>query len=894
MNTHRKHIFSIVTVLALLFASLSPFVPIASLAEAQTASGTSWYASPSGSSGNSGAIGSPLDIATALSGDNGRIKPGDTVWLRGGTYGSGGSTNFFSTMSGTASSPIYVRQYAGERATVNGSLEVDGNYVWFWGFEIENSNWQRLVSSCGSFGNTVVDGIHFKQGSTGSKMINLVIHDVSNGISDQQEASQTEDYGNLIYNTGWDNTSHDGNTCRGHGHSLYMQNDSSVAKVVENNIAYNSFAENIQGFGSAPAISHLHFVGNTAFNAGMNNERTANMTLGGGSAQHEDILFDTNVVYQALNTPKDNTGYNDMEPSWNGQQGRDLTMRNNFWIGATPSVYGTLYLKNWQTVNFQGNTIVGQLAYAAGTLGTWNGSGNRYFNSHAPAGTNDNSPTYASNPTGLDVVIRPNKYEPGRANITVMNWDKKASVTVNLATAGLTDGTAYEIRDAQNFWGAPVLSGTYRAGNPVVSLPMSGTSATVSKIMGIAAPGLSLPPTPAHTSEEFGAFIIVPKGVVAATPPSGVTPPDPTPKGAPADTYVDVNVDKPAPTPVTPAAPVTYPAPATAYSVLIPAESGTMTSPMQVHIVSDKSYITSTADNSGSATYSFTVPVAGEYVIWARVLGTGGGDDSFFVSMDNGPSDIYDDAENTWSQNWQWTRVNGRGASGIPLTQSPRSFTLSVGSHTLILKGRELGSKMDTLLITNDKNFVATDASAAGIASAPIPVSPPVPTPIPAPIPAPITTQPASGSAIRINAGYYPSTYADANGASWSMDKYSTGGEGGYSSSVGTTDFPLQSTVRMASYGQNFGYHIPAANGTYIVHLWFNELYMSAPGQRVFTVNVNGNSSLQNFDILKETAVRKPIEKTFSATVTNGFLDIGFQTVKTGGSVSAIEILPAN
>ena len=514
-------------------------------------SGSQWYVSPNGNINGDGSINKPWDLQTALcggphtSGCGGStqptIHPGDTVWLQNGTYGNGGQQSFFSTLSGTQSQPIYFRQLPGSRATVNGSLEVDGNYVWFWGFEIENSAWYRLVASCGSFGNNVADGIHFKQGSVGSKMINLVIHDVSNGIADQQEASETEDYGNLIYNTGWDNTTNNGNDCRGHGHSLYMQNNSAVAKVVEDNIAFNSFAENIQGFGSQPAISHLHFIGNTAFNAGMNRDRTANMTLGGGSQPHEDILFDGNVIYQALDTPRENTGYNDMEPSWNAQQGKDLTMKNNFWVGATPSIYGTLYLKNWQTVSFQNNTVVGALAYAQGTIGSFNGSGNRYFNSRPPAGTNDASPVVNSNPTGLDVVIRPNKYDIGRANITVLNWDKKASVPVDLSKAGIPEGTNYEIYDAQNFWGPAIYSGTYHASNPFISLPMSGVGAPVSTLLGIPAPGLSVPSAIVHTSQELGAFILLPKGLMSSQPPVVVIPPvvAPTPINAKPIGYID-------------------------------------------------------------------------------------------------------------------------------------------------------------------------------------------------------------------------------------------------------------------------------------------------------------------------------------------------------------------
>src|SRR5690349_4287573 len=47
---------------------------------------TDWYVSPTGLVGNTGAIGSPWDLASALTGHSGSIQPGDTVWLRGGNY----------------------------------------------------------------------------------------------------------------------------------------------------------------------------------------------------------------------------------------------------------------------------------------------------------------------------------------------------------------------------------------------------------------------------------------------------------------------------------------------------------------------------------------------------------------------------------------------------------------------------------------------------------------------------------------------------------------------------------------------------------------------------------------------------------------------------------------
>ena len=98
------------------------------------ASGTArYYVSPGGSRAGDGSRNHPWDLATALSGGRGTVRPGDTIWLRGGTYPGG----FDATLTGTSATPIVVRQYPGERATIDGNLHVHGAYAIYWGFEIK-------------------------------------------------------------------------------------------------------------------------------------------------------------------------------------------------------------------------------------------------------------------------------------------------------------------------------------------------------------------------------------------------------------------------------------------------------------------------------------------------------------------------------------------------------------------------------------------------------------------------------------------------------------------------------------------------------------------------------------------------------------------------------------
>lgn len=149
-----------------------------------------------------GSFQAPWSLTAALA-HPAAVKPGDTIWLRGGVYYG----MFTSKLQGTQGAPIIVRQYPGETAILdqndsrNGAiLRVEGGWTWFWGFEIRNSNPTRVLSVAGSnpderransvdvYGDAV-------------KLINLIIHDTGQGPGMWSQAENTEAYGCIIYNT---------------------------------------------------------------------------------------------------------------------------------------------------------------------------------------------------------------------------------------------------------------------------------------------------------------------------------------------------------------------------------------------------------------------------------------------------------------------------------------------------------------------------------------------------------------------------------------------------------------------------------------------------------------------------------------------------------------------
>ncbi len=133
------------------FLFLGPEFGVVTRLNAETES-ASYYVSPSGRPTGDGSLGNPWDLQTALNQPS-SLRPGDTIWLRGGTYRG----TFISRLTGSGSAPIILRQYPGERATLDGGnssgdgiLTIYGAYAWYWGFEIMSSDSVRVSSQVGS------------------------------------------------------------------------------------------------------------------------------------------------------------------------------------------------------------------------------------------------------------------------------------------------------------------------------------------------------------------------------------------------------------------------------------------------------------------------------------------------------------------------------------------------------------------------------------------------------------------------------------------------------------------------------------------------------------------------------------------------------------------------
>jgi Domain of unknown function (DUF4347)/Malectin domain/Kelch motif/Calx-beta domain len=144
----------------------------------------------------------------------------------------------------------------------------------------------------------------------------------------------------------------------------------------------------------------------------------------------------------------------------------------------------------------------------------------------------------------------------------------------------------------------------------------------------------------------------------------------------------------------------------------------------------------------------------------------------------------------------------------------------------------------------------------------------------------------------RINSG--GGAYVDNLGNTWSADQYFVGSSYTYSINqaiAGTNNSPLYQNERSGVNGSSFSYEIPVGPGIYSINLSFAELYWQQAGLRVFDVDIEGQSFLNDFDVFSAVGAKTAVTKSTQVLVTDGFLNINFEAMVENPTVDAIEIL---
>jgi hypothetical protein len=360
-----------------------------------------FHVSPIGRPDGDGSSAKPWDLPTALK-PPAAVKPGDTVWLHGGVYAGG----FVSKLQGSDAAPVVVRSYPGEWATLDGRPATDatlqiykGNVV-FRDLEVTNTEPNRTPAS-GRPSGIYVEGKNVK-------LVNLAVHDTGTGVicnsataTLPELAPELEVYGTLLYNNGWNGTGTD----RAHGHHLYLQNRDGTKHVVDN-VIFHAFAFGVHAYSDDDThwTQGYEIVGNVWWDNGAASDGESKLYDGcmvGHNGTHPvaRVLLQQNYGWaKALDG-------RDVRLGWSADN-QDAKLTDNYLVGTT------VFQKTWTSIDMGGNTFIGAVSGVDTTL--------------YPTNTYLSSP-----PKGTKVVLRPNRYQAGRANVIVYNWDGLDSVDVD-------------------------------------------------------------------------------------------------------------------------------------------------------------------------------------------------------------------------------------------------------------------------------------------------------------------------------------------------------------------------------------------------------------------------------------------------------------------------------
>lgn len=499
--------------------------------------GNSYYASTSGVAGNSGTFASPWDLQSALLGGTGgtTIQPGDTLFVRGGTY-----TGLFTcTMVGTSLKPIIIRPYQFEQPTIDG-------YV--------------TTTLSGNIDNVV----------TSIPMAQLAVPD-NTTINIDSETIRIHSYsgGNYVsVDRGWNGT-----TAASHTSGATIFTESGQCYVATGSYCFL--------YGFEMKVGTSRYTNRVNPQAGSNpfGRIAGGIDLQGtGNKAINCIIHDCADGCTTANVAGSNVEFHGCLSYYNGWDASDRGHGHNFYIhNDTPS---TSYAKVNACISlaafdlgsqfFTGGATLGQvlcdgfIGSNAGTISSfgavtelligldpgpitastltnsalydkgasgfglsWGYSGGSTdgctltgnyvagentacaFKTSTNFTTGGNTwvgPSSAPNPSsgtflswkpgsGKTVVIVKNLYEGGRANVAVFNWDGSGTVPVDFSSF-LNVGETYVVRNAWNYFGTPVTSGVYAGGT--VSITASGL--TISTPVGLT--------TPAETGPEFNCFVV--------------------------------------------------------------------------------------------------------------------------------------------------------------------------------------------------------------------------------------------------------------------------------------------------------------------------------------------------------------------------------------------------
>jgi hypothetical protein len=462
------------------------------------------YVSPTGTANGNGGKNQPLDVFTAL-GAKSPAQPGDTIILLGGRYDGKMDGNkrvpFELAVSGADGNPIRIRPMAGQAAHLNGTVTLTSSYAEYSNLEIGDLQWDPWQKAHQN--ETALNAMK----GTNAKIINCNIFGGTMGTGAWSPAVGLEIYGCLIHDFGY--LVEEG---RGHGHAFYAQNETGT-KTFANNIAYRGCGWNVHVYTQSGQIRGFDILDNICYIAGSyKGGQTMDNYLISGYPPADRIRLIGNVGYQPSNVDKwrSNARLSNYKGTTNGSG----ELRDNYLVGAPIG----LLVAPWQQLQITGNTfwayntLVDMGAIPAEAIGkAYKVDSNTYIANGQPApfkiasksvdfagwqalGLDANGHMATGKdgkPAGTKTFVFANKYQKGRANIGVFNWDGQDSAAVDLSSV-LGKGQKYCVYNCLD------IKQTLAQAKPVMKSTYNGKS-------------VELPLRKDPISPEFDAFLIVPQ-----------------------------------------------------------------------------------------------------------------------------------------------------------------------------------------------------------------------------------------------------------------------------------------------------------------------------------------------------------------------------------------------
>jgi hypothetical protein len=438
------------------------------------------YVAPSGTPNGDGTAGKPLDIFTALS-ERSPARPGDTLLLKGGDYEGrivdSARVPFELAVSGTAANPVRIRPAPGESAHLNGTVLITSSYAEYVGLDIGDLQWDASQQT-----HKAESALDVRAG-TGTRIINCNIFGGAMGTAAWTPAVDLEIYGCLIHDFGSVEA-----TGRGHGHAFYAQNKDGT-KTFADNIAYRGYGWNVHIYTQDGDIQGFDIIENICYIAGaLKPDQTVDNYLISGYHAADRIRMIGNIGYQPSNIDKwrPNARLSSYADITNGS----AVFKDNYLMGSPIG----LVLSRWNNVVVEANTfwaydtLIDLSAVPADLLShSYKINKNTYINNgnqkpfRAPRGSLSFGEWQAlgqdpqgslvagrgGRPAGTKVFIFPNKYQQGRANVGVFNWDEKSEVSLDLSSV-LKKGQKFRIYNCLD------IRQTVQMAKPILELTFTG------------------------------------------------------------------------------------------------------------------------------------------------------------------------------------------------------------------------------------------------------------------------------------------------------------------------------------------------------------------------------------------------------------------------------------